>query len=121
MAKSKSSKSKTACPISRSQFKEKAEYKLPVMKSVIVSRHAAAVEFVKEQTADSNMPVLASATSDDVRGNVVYGNLPLHLAALAAKVVAIEFAGAPPRGQEYGLAEMKAAGARLVEYKVSAL
>lgn len=66
------------------------------------------------------IPVLASATADDVRGKVVYGNLPLHLAALAAEVVAIEFSGIPPRGAEYTLVDMDAAGARLAAYTVTA-
>lgn len=62
--------------------------------------------------------VLASATPDDVRGKVVYGNLPLHLAALTSEVHAVEFSGTPPRGAEYSLADMDAAGARLACYRV---
>jgi len=88
--------------------------------AVIVSRHCAAVEFIRQAAGLSDkVPVLASATPDDVRGKVVYGNLPLHLAAEAAQVVAVEFDGAPPRGAEYGITEMRAAGARLTAYKVS--
>jgi hypothetical protein len=100
---------------------------------VIVSRHQAAIEFVqlwmstmpewcarleKAGAGVESIPVIATATADDVRGKVVIGNLPLHLAELAASVVAIEFAGQPPRGQEYDLAAMEAAGARLREYIV---
>jgi len=48
-------------------------------------------------------------------------NLPFHLAALARKVVAVEFPVAPPRGNEYTLAQMDMAGARLVEYRVTRL
>ena len=66
------------------------------------------------------IPVIASATPDDVRGKVVIGTLPLHLAALCNRIIAIEFAGSPPRGQEYSVAEMETAGARLAEYVVSA-
>ena len=69
---------------------------------------------------DGRISVLASASPDDVLGMVVYGTLPLHLACLAREVVAIEFAGAPPRGVEYTLADMVAAGARLVRYAVRA-
>jgi hypothetical protein len=118
------------------------------MDKVIISRHAAGIEFVAaalcpqgaeylidskegfvlydEDRGDRSMkrvgsiPVLAVATADDVRGKVVYGNVPLHLAALAAEVNVIEFAGPPPRGQEYTLADMKAAGAVLRRYKVMA-
>ncbi len=123
------------------------------MDRIIVSRHAAAIEFIArelasirdepwrivgpdpiirdghrslvlgrprpDETDDSEtIPVLDAATADDVRGKVVYGNIPLHLAAVAESVTAIEFSGAPPRGAEYTLAEMDAAGARLVSYGV---
>jgi hypothetical protein len=110
--------------------------------SVIVSRHPAAVAFVARQLggrvgelkegighplrvyvpgpdgAVQIVPVVEEATADDVRGKVVYGNLPNHLACLAAAVVAVEFAGSPPRGREYGLADMIEAGARLARYGV---
>lgn len=62
--------------------------------------------------------VIAQATAEDVRGKHVYGNVPLHLACLAGMVTVIEFEGAPPRGQEYDLAAMKAAGAVLRSYGV---
>jgi hypothetical protein len=65
--------------------------------------------------------VLGSANPDDVRGKIVAGNLPLNLAALAAEVVAVEFSGSAPRGAEYGLTEMEAAGARLRRYRVIAV
>ena len=69
-----------------------------------------------EDAAVLPIPVLASAAANDVRGKIVYGNLPLHLATIAAQVVAIEFAGNPPRGAEYTLSDMAAAGARLVGF-----
>jgi hypothetical protein len=65
-----------------------------------------------------SVPVLTQAGPDDVRDRTVYGNVPLHLAALAREVYAIEFAGTPPRGQEYTLTDMLAAGSRLVPYVV---
>lgn len=64
------------------------------------------------------IPVRAEVGPDDVRGKHVVGNLPLHLAALATSVTAVEFAGDPPRGREYGAAEMEASGARLATYRV---
>lgn len=64
-------------------------------------------------------PIVAgNAKPEDVKGKVVLGNLPLKLAALANEVIAIEFDGAPPRGAEYGVKEMEAAGARLAKYVV---
>lgn len=68
---------------------------------------------------DAEIPVLAQATAEDVRGKVVAGNLPLHLACLARSVHTIEFEGQPPRGQEYTLEDMRTAGARLVSYTVA--
>lgn len=89
---------------------------------IIVSRHPAAINFIRATApAFADAPVVISATPDDVRGKVVAGNLPLHLAALAAEVVAVEFAGDPPRGHEYGTEEMRAAGAYLARYRVEAL
>jgi hypothetical protein len=86
---------------------------------LIVSRHPAAVEFIKTNAPEfKDAPVLASAVRADVIGAVVAGNLPLHLAALAVQVVAVEFTGDPPRGAEYGQTEMIAAGARLTRYTV---
>lgn len=66
-----------------------------------------------------DISVLSSATADDVRGKIVYGNLPLHLACLCQYVIAIEFSGAPPRGQEYTLTDMVNAGAKLERYKIT--
>lgn len=66
-----------------------------------------------------DVPVRAEVGPDDVRDKVVVGNLPLHLAALCRRVVAVEFGGPPPRGAEYGPAEMEAAGGRLASYTVA--
>jgi hypothetical protein len=89
---------------------------------VIVSRHPAAVEFIRRAAPEfAGAPVLAEAKPEDVRGKIVAGNLPLHLAALAEEVWAVEFEGEPPRGREYGLEEMLAAGAALRRYRVRAL
>ncbi len=87
---------------------------------LIVSRHPAAIEFIRAQRPElANAPVLAQATTEDVRGKHVIGNLPLALCALAESVEVVEFAGAPPRGQEYTIEDMIAAGARLRRYIVN--
>ena len=89
---------------------------------VIVSRHPAAIEFIRcELTFFEDAPVVESATADDVEGKDVAGNLPLHLAAIARCVWAVEFDGMPPRGQEYGVEEMRAARARVTCYTVRSL
>lgn len=89
---------------------------------VIVSRHPAGIQFVQDHLASlglENAPVIAQATAADIRGKVVYGNVPMHLAAEAALVCAIEF-DTPPRGAEYTMADMVAAGARIRAYTVRA-
>jgi Putative CRISPR-associated protein (Cas_VVA1548) len=89
------------------------------MRYVIVSRHSATIEFLRSKCPElAGAAVVALATPDDVCGRVVAGNLPLHLAVLAAEVWAVEFTGTPPRGQEYGIEEMKVAGARIGKYMV---
>lgn len=92
--------------------------------TVIVSRHPAVVEWLysKEYIGrpEDHIIISGNATPEDVAGKVVVGNVPLFLAAHARYVMAIEFSGSPPRGQEYGVAEMEAAGARLAKYKVQA-
>ncbi len=89
---------------------------------IIVSRHPAAVEFIREA---ANLPkdtlVFESVTAKDVLGHIVYGNLPMHLACVARCVIAVEFIGDPPRGQEYTIEDMLKAWPRLVVYTVSSL
>jgi hypothetical protein len=100
-----------------------AEKRRTTMKdTVIISRHPAAIEFIRRERPDlADAPVVAQATAEDVRGKRVFGNLPMALAALAAEVWVIEFRGDPPRGTEYDLAAMDAAGAHLARYVVRAV
>ena len=87
---------------------------------LIVSRHPAATAFIREACRlPEDTPLVETAGPDDVRGAIVYGNIPLHLAAMSAAVVAVEFA-TPPRGAEYDRRAMEAAGVRLRLYRVSA-
>ena len=88
---------------------------------IIVSRHPAGVEFARRHCPEQDAPVYDAVTPDQVRGKVVIGNVPMHLAAMATEVWAIEFPAMPPRGQEYTLADMEAAGARISRYRVSAI
>ena len=100
-------------------------------RAIAVTRHAGAIEWLAAHlggsydaaaseiiTAAGRVPVRPAVGVEDVRGRVVIGNLPLHLAQYAAEVWAIEFSGAAPRGSEYSAADMEAAGARLASYVV---
>lgn len=89
---------------------------------LIVSRHPAAIEFVRQVPGWVDAELIeGNATVADVAGREVTGPLPLQLIAKCARYFAIEFASDAPRGQEFSLAEMQAAGARLVEYRVTAV
>lgn len=89
------------------------------MNKLIVSRHLAAIEFIRQELPDfTDAPIVAEATVEDVQGAWVVGNLPLHLAAHCHTVTAVEFTGTPPRGMEYTIDDMRAAGARLRAYHV---
>lgn len=97
---------------------EVLEWRAQNVRPVIVSRHPAAIEFIREKAGlPEDTPVIEQATEADVVGKVVYGNLPLNLAARALKVYAVEFRN-PPRGAEYTVEDMRAAGATLRAYTV---
>lgn len=49
------------------------------MKNLIVTRHPALVEFLREKGIECEL--ITHATVEDVKGNHVYGVLPIHLAA----------------------------------------
>jgi len=95
---------------------------------VIITRHEGALRWLEatyggfvsnDPSMDpTGIPILASASYQDVRNKIVVGNLPLHLASQARAVNVIEFSGAPPRGSEYTAADMERAGAHLASYKV---
>jgi len=83
---------------------------------IIVSRHAATIQYLLERWPSAR--VLEHAEPADVLGRVVAGNLPLQLAQYCAAIVAVEFTGAPPRGQELTADDLVAAGVRLRAYVV---
>jgi putative CRISPR-associated protein (TIGR02620 family) len=86
---------------------------------VIVSRHASTIEWLREMGVEGD--VVTEATPDAVRGAIVYGNLPLHLAALADEVWAVGFMTPPPRGVELDRATMEECGVHVAGYKVMEL
>lgn len=90
------------------------------MKRVIVSRHPATAAFIRrELPAFADAPALESVSMADIADTAVAGNLPLDLAASAAVVFAVVFpTGNAPRGQDYTLADMDRAGARIRAFEV---
>lgn len=91
----------------------------------LISRHAGAHDWCRSQgvTYDIASPCLTSLKDGPVRGDVVIGTLPLHLAAeLSARgvrVVSIVI-DVPPslRGKEFDSEQMQRYGAHLAEYRV---
>lgn len=74
--------------------------------TVIVSRHAGFVALLAERGIVGR--VIAHATADDVRGRIVIGALPLHLACLARKVGTLEMnIPANMRGLDLSLEECR--------------
>lgn|SRR5574343_203653 len=92
------------------------------MKRVIVSRHLGAIQWLQEEYPKlvHGALIVDSASPGLIGGRHVVGNLPMHLACLAASVT-IEFVGDAPRGREYTAQDMRAAGARLCRYHVTNL
>ena len=88
---------------------------------VIISRHQGLLDWLASKGITGR--VIPHATSDDVRGKNVIGNLPLHLAALADTVTVVNLPNLPAelRGKELSAEEMDQYGASLATYKVKHL
>jgi hypothetical protein len=88
---------------------------------VIASRHPAVLEWLKRfpDIPKGTPIIMENACADGVAGKIVIGNIPLFLASRAKMVLAVEFEGAPPRGQEYTLEDMLKSGAKLSGYIVT--
>ena len=86
--------------------------------TVIVTRHVGLVAWLEARGIAGT--VIAQATPADVQGKRVIGALPLHLAALADEVIAIDMPNltAEQRGRDLTPAEMDAAGATMTRYTV---
>ena len=86
---------------------------------IIISRHHGLVDWLSSQGISGR--VIAHATAADVSGKHVYGALPLHLAALALSVTAIDMPSLPSelRGKELTPEQMDEAGAALRRYVIS--
>lgn len=87
---------------------------------VIVTRHVGAIEWLNNHGFDGDV-IAHVASPDQIRGRVVIGALPFHLAADAARVGVISMPGLRPdqRGVDLTPAEMDAAGAVVEFYVVS--
>jgi len=94
----------------------------PIMEPLIVTRHLALVELLRERgLVAEGVEVLAHATPEQIRGRHVFGVLPLALAAEAESVTEIPLRLTPEqRGQELSLATLRQIAEEAVTYRVSA-
>ena len=104
----------------------KEEKKNPLPKAavdpVIVTRHAGLVAWLEKQGVTGE--VISHVTSpDQVAGRVIYGVLPLHLAAEAEEIVVVDMPRLPAelRGVDLTPEQMEEAGATLARYRVERL
>ena len=94
------------------------------METIIVTRHAALVQYIINSglAPSHGTKVLSHATAEDVEGKHVIGVLPLHLAALAAKVTVVTIdIPLEKRGVELSLEDLNEMVVETVSYKVIAL
>ena len=85
---------------------------------VLVTRHEALVEYFKELGIKFDK-VISHATDGDVRGNDVYGVLPLRLASFTNTVTSIDMnIPAEMRGKELSLTDIETYFTGMSTYKV---
>lgn len=85
------------------------------METIIVSRHEATITFLQDHYTFGCPVIRDNVTSADVAGKRVYGNLPMHLAAMCGEYWAVELPDNCPRGQELDVNYL-ADNAKVVRY-----
>jgi len=93
------------------------------MSELIVTRHPALVELLRERgLLNGESRVIAHATPEEVAGQHVIGVLPLHLAALAASITEVPLSlPAEMRGRELTLEELRQYAGEPTTYVVEVL
>ncbi len=91
-------------------------------KNIIVTRHHGLVEWLKSRGISGDV-LTHVADESQIRGKIVYGVLPLSLAAKCEIYVAVDMPNIRPyqRGADLSPREMDAAGAKMTRYRVEAL
>ncbi len=86
---------------------------------IIVTRHVGTVEWLNKQGVYGKLT--SHARPDDVRGNIIIGNPPLHLAYLARRVGIVDLPNLPTRlrGRELSANQMERYGAKITWYTVT--
>lgn len=94
---------------------------MKTLEKIVVTRHQALVDYMKEiGLLDGTEPVYPSVRGPMIEGKHVYGALPLHLAAQAAKLTTIPMIGVPPamRREDMTLEQVRMHAAPPVTYEV---
>ena len=87
-------------------------------RTIIVTRHKALVEFLALKGITGE--VVEHATAENVKGKIVYGVLPLHLAVLCERIVSVDLdIPADKRGAELTLEDIKAYYKGMQSYSVN--
>lgn len=104
----------------RREIEQMLDYERRIDTPLIVTRHAGLVAWLASSRGIVG-DVISHASAADVAGRVVYGVLPLHLAAEAVAVVTVDLPDLPAdrRGAELSPSEMDEAGATLRAYFVA--
>ena len=91
-----------------------------VVETVVVSRHEGAVEWLKNRGIIGDRIISHVENPVEIEGCIVYGNIPLHLAAVAESVFSVEIPNLPKefRGADLTPEQMDEFGARLRQYSV---
>jgi CRISPR-associated protein Csx16 len=92
-------------------------------KIYIVSRHEGAVEWLKSNFKGFEKGELKSHIKpEEIKGNIIVGTLPIHLAELAKEYFHIILnLPAEARGKELTKEDMNEYGAKLQKYKIKAI
>jgi putative CRISPR-associated protein (TIGR02620 family) len=93
---------------------------MTTMTTVIVTRHPALVQYLHEIGLTTGAETVLSHVSEaDVTGRVVIGVLPLHLAAVAERVIEVPLSVPPElRGVELTLEQVRQHAGTPVAYSV---
>mgnify|MGYP000384626105 CR=1 FL=1 len=88
------------------------------MSNLIVARHAGLVEWFRRRGIEGEC-ITHVSYPEQIEGKIVFGVLPIHLAALTDMVIAVEMWMTPKqRSRELSADEMDGCGARMRAYRV---
>lgn len=93
------------------------------MDTIVVTRHPALVEYLKERgVIDNDVEVVDHATAEIVKGKHVIGVLPTHLAALTGKYTNVGL-NVPKelRGEELTLEQVRQYASTPTDYEIRVL